>query len=176
MQIACSYRREFAIVLVIALLSELFPERIAGLILCDTHGKADSDAAKQKRFDSIQAVLNHGRRPFTIAFVANLFSKKSLESRPEAVELISNSIRRTNVNSICATLLALAARTDTSGTLAKRGKDDQITAREDMLELHQAIHDSKFVEMENCGHLPNLEDPDAFNAILHDFLPLGLGG
>jgi len=163
---------------------ELFPERITGLVLCDTHSKADTDAAKQKRFDSIQAVLNHGRRPFTIAFVENVFSKKSRESRPEAVELISNSIRRTNVNSICATLLALAARTDTSATLAKirvptlliRGKDDKITAREDMLELHQAIQKSKFVEMENCGHLPNLEDPEAFNALLRDFPPLALGG
>jgi len=98
---------------------ELFPERIAGLVLCDTHSKADTNANKQKRFDSIQAVLNHGRRPFTIAFVESVFSPKSLESRPEAVELITDSIRRTNVNSICATLLALAARTDCSATLGK---------------------------------------------------------
>src|SRR5690606_21887188 len=114
---------------------QLFPEKISGLILADTHSKADTDAGQQKRFDSIQAVLNHGRRPISIGFVENGFSANSIQEKPEAVEYIKSAIRRNSVNSICATLLALASRTDTTATLTDvqvpalliRGTDDRIT-------------------------------------------------
>ncbi len=157
---------------------ELFPEKIVGLILSDTHHRADDNQAKQKRFDSIQAILEHGKRPFSIGFVGNLFSKKSIEQNPEMVELIKSSIRRNNTRSICATLLALASRADATPALAKikvpvllvRGSEDKITPQEFMEELHQAIPQSQYIEMENCGHLPNLENTEAFNNLMNDFL------
>ena len=159
-------------------LYELIPTRISGMILCDTHSQADDNAAKQKRFDSIQAVLTHGRRPFAIGFIEKVFAGPSLEKEPEAVLLIKSSIRRNSINSICATLLALAARTDTSPvlkfincpSLLIRGKEDRITSRESMQEMAKGIQDSVFVEMEDCGHLPNLEAPQAFNSLLIDFM------
>lgn len=159
-------------------LYELIPTRISGMILCDTHSQADDNAAKQKRFDSIQAVLTHGRRPFAIGFIEKVFAGPSLEKEPEAVLLIKSSIRRNSINSICATLLALAARTDTSPvlkfincpSLLIRGKEDRITSRESMQEMAKGIQDSAFVEMEDCGHLPNLEAPQAFNSLLIDFM------
>ena len=157
---------------------ELFPERISGLILSDTHSKPDDDAGKQKRFDTIQAVLSHGRRPFSIGFVENVFSEHSIQTRPEAVELIKSSIRRNSISTICATLLALAARTDTTQTLRTitvptlliRGKEDKITPENHMADMQNAINGASFHQLENCGHLPNLEDPSAFNLLVHQFL------
>ena len=157
---------------------QLFPDKIAGIVLAATQSKADNDAGKQKRFDSIQAVLSHGRRPFAIGFVEKVFAEKSIKEQPEAVSLIKSSIRRNSINSICATLLALAARTDTTAVLSQiecpaliiRGTEDRIVTREDMKLLADEIAGSSFVEMEDCGHLPNLEDPTQFNAVLNDFL------
>ena len=157
---------------------ELFPEKIVGLILSDTHHRADNNEAKQKRFDSIQAILEHGKRPFAIGFASNLFSKRTIEDLPETVELIKSSIRRNNIRSICATLLALASRTDTSAVLPKinvpsliiRGSEDKITPRPFMEELHQSITTSEYVEIEDCGHLPNLENEIVFNRLMNDFL------
>lgn len=157
---------------------QLFPENIAGIILCATHSKPDDDAGKQKRFDSIQAVLSHGRRPFAIGFVEKVFAPTSLQKETEAVALIKSSIRRNSINSICATLLALAARTDTSVVLPEikcpaliiRGKEDRIVSLEDMKFMAKEIPGSTFVEMDDCGHLPNLEDAAKFNGLLHDFL------
>ncbi|TJZ63135.1 alpha/beta hydrolase [Sphingobacterium olei] len=157
---------------------ELFPEKIKGLILSDTHHLADDNAGKQKRFDTIQSVLQHGRRPFAIGFIDNLFAKDSIEKQPEAIEMIKSSIRRNTVNNICATLLALAARTDTSEVLKKinvptlllRGSLDKITPREPMEHMHEKIERSQFTELENCGHLPNVEDPLAFNKQMNAFL------
>lgn len=157
---------------------ELFPEKIAGLILSDTHHRADDNQAKQKRFDSIQAVLEHGRRPFSIGFANNLLAAKSIEELPEVVELVKSSIRRNNISSICSTLLALASRTDTSAvlpnidipTLIIRGAEDKITPKSLMEELHQSIPQSKYIEMKGCGHLPNLENAKVFNQLMNDFL------
>ncbi|TDS11852.1 alpha/beta fold hydrolase [Sphingobacterium paludis] len=157
---------------------ELFPERIIGLVLSDTHSKADSNAAKQRRFDSIQAVLNHGRRPFAIGFVENVFTSQSIEDMPEATELIKSSIRRNSISTICATLLALASRTDTSASLFQievpclliRGAEDKITSKQDMIDMANAIPNNRFIEIDNAGHLPNLEDPRRFTELLTEFL------
>ena len=157
---------------------QLFPDKIAGLILADTHSKADTNQVKQKRFDSIQAVLNHGRRPFSIGFVENVFSAVSIRENPEAVEYIKSAIRRNSVTSICSTLLALASRTDTSDTLSDidipvlliRGSEDRITSLQDMRDLESAIPNAQFKEIDGCGHLPNLEVPDEFNRIMKEFL------
>jgi len=157
---------------------ELFPDKIAGLILSDTHHKADDNTAKQKRFDSIQAILEHGRRPFAISFISNLFSKTSIEQLPEIVDLIKSSIRRNSIHSICSTLLALASRTDTTHvlstitvpTLLIRGSEDKITPGNVMKELHQSISHSRYVEIEACGHLPNLENAEAFNKWMNEFI------
>lgn len=157
---------------------QLIPDKIEGLILSDTHHKSDDNAAKQKRFDSIQAILRHGRRPFAIGFIDNLFAKKTITENEGAVELIKSSIRRNSIQSICATLLGLASRTDltdflpniTVPTLIIRGAEDKITSKIVMEELAELIPNTKFVELENAGHLPNIEQPLAFNKEMNSFL------
>lgn len=157
---------------------EIAPNRFSGLVLVDTHPFADSDSNKVKRFETIQSVLKYGKRTFAIGFVNNVFSEKSLLYKQEEIELIRSSIRRNEVRGICSTLLALAARTDTSQRLGEieqpclliRGEEDKLTTFEQMNELHKKINGSQFVEMARCGHLPNLEDAPTFNRHLHDFL------
>lgn len=157
---------------------ELFPEKIIGLILSDTHHEADTNAAKQKRFDSIQAILQHGRRPFSIGFASNVFAEKTIEEQPELIEFIKNSIRKNSVHSICATLLALASRTDSTDilpqinvpTLIVRGAEDKITPKDLMIDLHLAIAQSQYVEIAHCGHLPNLENSAKFNELIANFI------
>ncbi|WP_028295571.1 alpha/beta fold hydrolase [Olivibacter sitiensis] len=157
---------------------EMSPQLFRGFVLVDTHPFADMDAAKVKRFESIQSVLKHGRRAFAVGFVANVFSQQSMLHKPEAVELIKSSIRRNDIRSICATQLALAARTDTSKQLTSltqpclliRGKEDKLTSHEQMQAMDDSIANSKLVEIEHCGHLPNLEDAVAFNSHLLQFL------
>jgi len=157
---------------------EIQPEVFAGLVLSDTNSLADDNAAKLKRFDSIQSVLKNGKRAFSIGFVNNVFSKKSLFERREAVDLIKSSIRRNTESAICATLLALASRTDTTETLKSvsvpalviRGAEDNITTRAQADILAQHIPGASYVEIAECGHLPNLEDPLQFNEALFNWL------
>lgn len=159
---------------------ELIGQQLAGLILCDTNSLADDNKAKQKRFDSIQALLKYGRRPFAIGFTENVFYEKTIQENPEAVELIKSCIRRNELSSICATQLALATRTDTTHslktiiipTLVIKGKHDKLMSEEQTDILIENIPDVRFVEFEESGHLPNLEEPEKFNRVLNDFLAI----
>jgi len=157
---------------------EIQPVSISGLILCDTHSLADDNTAKQKRFDSIQSVLKNGKRAFSIGFVNNVFSERSLRENRGAVELIKSSIRRNVESSICATLLALASRTDTTASLASisvpslviRGAKDAITTKAQASTLVENIPNARYIEIPECGHLPNLEDPETFNRLMNEYL------
>lgn len=157
---------------------ELFPNKIIGLILSDTHHLADDNLQKKKRFESIETILSAGKRTFAFGFIQNLLSSKTISKNQKVVDLIKSSIRRNAITNICATLLALASRTDSSHilptisipTLIIRGVEDKITPKEVVEKLHQGIKNSIFIEIASAGHLPNLENPLAFNKEMNDFL------
>ena len=157
---------------------QLAPALIAGLILVSTTSQADTNEAKIKRFDTIQSVLKYGRRTFAIGFVKNVFSEQSLTTKADEVELIRSSIRRNDVRSICATLLALASRTDTTDSLKEitvpclivRGESDKLITAKQAEILKEGIVQSELLIMKGCGHLPTLEDPYVFNTALNNYL------
>src|SRR5690606_29809458 len=70
------------------------PKAFQGLVLVDTHPFADTDDQKKKRFDTIQSVLAHGRRVFSINFVDQVLGTATLKKNPQAVERIKSAIRR----------------------------------------------------------------------------------
>lgn len=157
---------------------EIAPAQFSGLVLSDTHSQADDNATKQKRFDTIQSLLRHGKRVFSINFMENVLGERARSEQPQIAELIKQSIRRNELRSICSTLLALASRTDTTASLANihvpvlivRGAEDGLATRAQADILAEHIPYAIYVEIPDCGHLPNLEDPVRFNAELSSFL------
>lgn|SRR5690606_32107556 len=157
---------------------ELDATLFSGLVLSDTHSFADTDEGKIKRFATIESVLKHGKRSFSIGFASKVFSEKSIHQKLDAVKLVKSSIRRNTESNICATLLALAARTDTTKTLERlqvpvlmiRGEEDTIVSSEQVKAMEVLIPDVRYVEIPECGHLPNLENPTRFNGEIRNFL------
>jgi len=157
---------------------ELNPDIFSGIVLNDTHSFADTDEGKIKRFATIESVLKHGKRSFAIGFVPKVFSAKSIKQKPDMVKLIKSSIRRNTETSICATLLALASRTDTTQGLKNikvpvlilRGEEDGFVSLEQVKKMEELIPDVKHVEFSDCGHLPNLENTTRFNGEIRNFL------
>jgi pimeloyl-ACP methyl ester carboxylesterase len=154
------------------------PTLFSGLILSDTHSFADDNAIKTNRFDTIQAVLTHGKRVFSIGFVAKIFSEKTISEKPEVVELVKSTIRRNSERDICATLLALASRTDTGSSLKDiqvpvliiRGEEDKLISFDKVNYMLEEIPDVRYIEIADCGHLPNLENSNRFNGEMKNFL------
>jgi pimeloyl-ACP methyl ester carboxylesterase len=157
---------------------EVSPETISGLILCDTNSLADSNEAKLGRFAQIETIMNKDQKAFSDAFVKKIFTPDTLQKNPKVVNLIAQEILQNKEKNICATLLALASRTDTTASLDNinipvlimRGEKDQIITDEQVKILHKHIKDSELTLIAESAHLPNLENAEQFNKVMNEFI------
>ncbi|EOR93074.1 hydrolase, alpha/beta fold family [Arcticibacter svalbardensis MN12-7] len=153
-------------------------ENIVGLILCDTNASADTNEAKLKRFASIEQITQGAKKEFAEAFLKNIFSDKTAQTNQATIDHITNLVYNTNDSAICSAQLALASRTDSTSFLAQveipvlvmRGAEDVLMPREQAEMLHHQLKNSHIVNIDNAGHLPNVENPAAFNAEMMTFL------
>ncbi len=158
--------------------AELQGGDIAGLILADTNASADTEAAKLKRFESIEQIQAGGKERFAEGFLKNVFSEESFATMPDAVALIRKIILSTSDSTLCSAQLALASRTSTieflpqilSPVLILRGQRDTLMSQQHVLDLRENIPNSEFAEIREAAHLSNLENPRAFNLHLKNFL------
>ncbi len=159
-------------------LVERHPERCKGLVLCDTRSEPDTSEAKIKRSASVMAVKRDGVSVFAENFVKSVFAAETFEKKPEIVQSIRSIIEQNSPLGIAGTLLALAARTDTTPslvsisvpTLILVGEHDALTPVSAAQALKQRIRGSELHVIPHAAHLSNLENPDVFNAKLLEFL------
>jgi 3-oxoadipate enol-lactonase len=157
---------------------EKMPERILAAVLCDTRSGADSTEGKLKRFAGMAQVKKEGSRAFADGFIKSLFAPGSFQRVPAAVERVHSVIAHTPPLSIAGTLLALAARTDTTPSLPRItvptlvivGALDALTPPAESEGMHRQITGSALAVLPDAGHLSNLENEAAFNEALLPFL------
>ena len=158
--------------------AERNPERVRGLVLCDTRSEADSNEGKIRRADQARIVQREGTRDFARSFVAGLFDETSFAEKPEIVESIRMLIERTSPRSIVGTLIALGGRTDTTPalynirvpTLVLVGRHDTLTPVSASTAMKEKIPGAEMHIIPHAGHLSNLENPEEFNEHLLNFL------
>ena len=155
-----------------------YPERFSAIILSDTQCVADTAEAKEKRQKSITQINAGGLDAFASSFVKNVFSEASQQDKVETVEEIKDMILSTSQETITATLLALAERSEMCATLPNIvvptlvvcGKEDTVTPIKQTEFLVSNISSAEIKIIEGAGHLSNLEQPDMFNNALSDFV------
>ncbi|MBI4424289.1 MAG: alpha/beta fold hydrolase [Elusimicrobia bacterium] len=158
--------------------AERAPERVRGLILADTKSEADGDEAKLKRAAALLAIKRGGLAPFADGFLKGALSPKTLAERPQVAERVRGLILDNAPSGVCAALLAMAARTDTTAALARLslpalvlvGEHDALTPPDAARALSAALKGSRLELLPAAGHLSNLENPAAFNAAVSRFL------
>jgi len=153
--------------------------RVRGLILVDTRAGADAPAARQARLDMVEQVKQHGSRPAADAMLPRLLAESTHRSRVDLVEFAHAMMLRQSPAGIIGAQLGMAERPDstttlstiTAPTLAVFGAEDVITpAGTEGRLLAEAIPNARLVVLPNAGHLSNLEQPEAFNAAVREFL------
>lgn len=157
---------------------ERHPERILGLVLCDTKSEADSNETKIKRAAAIKNIQINGIKAYAADYVKNVFAPESLEKKQDAVKLIQSIIERTAPISIFGTLLALAARTDTTAsltsiqcpTLILVGEKDTLIPPSAAQAMKDKIPNSEMFVIPDAAHMSNLENPEVFNKYLLEFV------
>jgi 3-oxoadipate enol-lactonase len=157
---------------------ERHPDRIGGMLLCDTKSEPDTNDAKIKRSVNIRIIREKGMDFFSREFVKGLFCRKTLESRPDIINHAIQMIMKNRPTSICGVLLALAGRTDTTSVLPAikcpvciiTGEYDTVTPPSDGEKMQLSIPGAEFHIIPGAGHMSSMENPPEFNNIMASFL------
>jgi len=154
------------------------PDRISGLILCNTKSAPDTNASKLNRVNQIKMILAGMKKQFTDNMAQALFAPESFEKNKAAVHNIISVMESTDNTALVGTQIALAARMDMTESLEKisvptliiTGDKDRVATQADAELMKSRINGSKFVLIHGAGHLSNLENPEEFNSALVGFL------
>jgi 3-oxoadipate enol-lactonase len=152
--------------------------RFDALILSDTQCFADTPEAKEKRFKAIESIRKEGVERYAEESIKNLFASGSFETKVNEIKYVREMIVKTSEQTLCNTLLALAARQETCHSLSDIkvpvlilvGKEDKITPPAAARFMHENIKGSLLKIIDHAGHLSNLENPVEFNARLREFV------
>ena len=155
-----------------------YGQRVKALILADTRPQPDSPEAKQGRENTAQTVLNDGTDGVAQTLTGRMLAPANFEERPALAQAVKALMTSTPVNGWVGDLRGIAERpdsTDTQGqitcpTLILVGDQDALTPPADSSLMAEAISGAKLVEISQAGHLTPIEQPEAFNNALNEFL------
>ncbi|MDN8617369.1 alpha/beta fold hydrolase [Variovorax ginsengisoli] len=147
-------------------------DRLLSLCLCDM--RADTPAAAAAPWDERIAIAQAARScaPLAEPTLERWFGRAFLEANASTASLLRNVASTTSVDGFagCARAiqamdyLAVVDRVETPTSLIVGARDG--TLPDAMRALAQRIRGAVFEVIEDAGHLPNVERPDAFNAAL----------
>jgi len=147
------------------------PDRVRALVLADTRSEADTNEARVKRSASIRAVKLEGVPTFAENFAKAVFAPETFTKQPQTIAFIKDLMRSNTMLGISGTLIALAARTDTTPSLSRIsvptlilvGEHDALTPPAAAESLHKHIKDSTLTVIPGAAHMSNVENEAAFN-------------
>ncbi|UPT73382.1 MAG: alpha/beta hydrolase [Elusimicrobiota bacterium] len=148
------------------------PDRVTGLVLCDTRAEADANENKAKRAAAIDFVRNSGVEAFLGPFLKDAVHNQAATASLKAVAMKSSP------DAVMAALSALAARPDATPHLGKImartaifvGSYDKITPLPLSEAMKNRIAGAELHLIPDAGHFSNAENPAVFNDRLVSFL------
>jgi len=152
-----------------------YRSRLRALVLVDCRADAESVAGREQRAALAQRVLVEGSSVAAAAMVGRLFSPVA---PPELKARWQGYMCATAPEGIAATARALADRPDSTATLRHIdlptllvfGADDEITPPAVGRQMQASIAGARLEVIAGAGHLPPVERPEEFAAVLASFL------
>jgi 3-oxoadipate enol-lactonase len=154
-----------------------YPERVRALVLADTRAEADPPEGIEKRSKQQAQVRAEGTAGLITALTGALLSDSTKEKKPDVAPAVQRAMD-IPVKAFVGELEAMKTRPDSTDglssigvpTLIIVGEHDAITPPDASRKMHEHIAGSRLVVIPEAGHLSNLENPDAFNGALAEFL------
>ncbi|MCX5388254.1 alpha/beta fold hydrolase [Streptomyces sp. NBC_00083] len=153
----------------------LFPERIEGLLLADTFPAAETPEGRSAREATAERLVREGMA----GYVDEALDRMVAPYAPESVRAhVRRMMTATHPEGAAAALRGRARRPDYRALLTTVsvpalvvvGRDDTYTPVADAEAMHAAIGGSELAVVEDAAHLPNLEQPAAFNEAVRGLL------
>jgi pimeloyl-ACP methyl ester carboxylesterase len=154
------------------------PELVDALILSDTRAGADSPEGRANRRNMLAIVDREGPQGVARDMMNKLIGPSTRETDPSIEATVRRLIKQQSPVAIRSAILRMMHRPDQTAllpsiavpTLIVVGEDDELTPVAESEKMAAAIKGSTLVKVPKAGHLPNLEQPAAFNAALCSFL------
>jgi len=153
-----------------------YPAMFKSLALCDTTSRYPAEAAGLWA-ERIKTVEAQGMEPLVESTLARWFTEPFRKTHPDVVQKVAAMIRATPATGYVGCSHAIPKINLTARLKEIRcpaliivGKDDAGTPVAMAEDIHQALPGSELVVIPSAAHLSNLEQPDAFNRALGDFL------
>ena len=155
-----------------------FPELVKAMVLADTRAQADSEEAKAGRFAMVQAAFQNGPQAIAEMMIPKILASSTIQHRKDIVDRIQTIILNNQSSGIIVDLMAMAQRPDSTTLLSQIscptliivGEHDVATPPAEAQYMKDRIQDAKLVTIPQAGHMSNLEQSDAFNRALSEFL------
>ena len=155
-----------------------FPERIRGLVLsCTTAAFGSADGTFQRKFldDRLQPLdAGHGMAAVAAGQIPRMMSRSAPQSaRDQAIDIMSG-VPEATYRAALGCLVAFDRR-EALGmidvpVLALAAAADALSPPAVMERMASRIDGAEFAVLADCGHLANLECPDAFSAAVLEFV------
>jgi pimeloyl-ACP methyl ester carboxylesterase len=157
--------------------------KVAALLLADTRPDPDSVEARANRARMAELALTRGSAAVTAELLPKLLTPDTRARRPEAERALRRMMDAAAPEATAAALRAMAERTDSRPllpdisvpVLVAGGTEDALTPPTEMRDWAHRIPNAQVEFIDGAGHVPNLERPDAFNALLLDLLAAATG-
>jgi 3-oxoadipate enol-lactonase len=154
------------------------PTRVRGIVLAATFPHAETALGKQQRITTAERLINEGMAAYAAELLPRMLAARTIEAAPETAEHVLRMMRQTSPAGAAAALRGRADRPDYCGVLERFerpaliviGDEDGFTTRGDADRMRALLRDSQLLCLPGVGHMPNLEQPDAFNRALCGFL------
>ncbi|MEU7293994.1 alpha/beta hydrolase [Streptomyces exfoliatus] len=149
------------------------PDRVRGLVLADTFPAAETDEGKAARNAMADRLLREGMR----GYADEVLDRMVAPYNTHAAAHVHRMMCATDPAGAAAALRGRAERPDYRRTLTTVavpalvvvGRDDTYTPVADAEEMHALLPDSTLAVIERAAHLPNLERPEEFDAVLDSY-------
>lgn len=156
------------------------PGLVRALVLSDTSAPPETEDGKAHRRELAERLLSEGMKPYTDEVIDKMLAPYNVTGMPEAAAEVTAMMYATDPQGAAAALRGRAERPDYRPVLAALpaevpclilvGRDDVYTPVAEAESLHALVPHSLLAVVEQAGHLPGVEQPEAFNRALLEFL------
>lgn len=155
-----------------------YPEWVGALVLVATRAAGDTLQGREGRDKMAERARKEGVAVIADEMLPMLLAPENYENDPELVAYVRDMMESTTIRGMVGALRAMKERADSRPLLPEIGvpvliicgDEDQIIPLSEAEEMRDALPNAELALIEGAGHLPNLEQPLAFNELLWDFL------
>lgn len=158
--------------------TRLYSSRVRALVLADTSAPAETEDGARLRHATADRLLAEGMAGYAAEALPRMIRPEAISAQPAVAAHVLAMMQATDPAGAAAALRGRAARPDYVAMLGRIsvpalvlvGDDDPFTPVADAELIASGIPGATLAVIGGAAHLPNLEQPDAFNEALGRFL------